>query len=130
MNIHDAVEKRVLVIDDSEDMRVLLTILLESKGYHAEFSSNGREALRMLNSATELPDMILVDLQMPVMDGYSFIACQRRIPKLQKIPVIVMSGDDADLASRAKLNRLSVLRKPISIKSLMDVLERQWKLCH
>jgi two-component system chemotaxis response regulator CheY len=86
--------KHALIIDDSEDMQELLTLLLQSKGYQTDCTSNGEEALSLLNSCESLPSVILVDFRMPVMDGCSFIQMQRDCPRLKNIPVIMMTAED------------------------------------
>jgi two-component system chemotaxis sensor kinase CheA len=120
--------KRIMIIEDSVDMQVLLKTVLESKGYNAVFSSNGEDALDLLESCTDLPKVILLDLQMPIMDGYTFLEARRKISKLQNIPVIVMSGnDEAPAHFRATISdggASEVLLKPVNMKSVIEAIER------
>ena len=120
--------KNVLIIDDCLEIQILLKFLLESKGYHVECSSNGEEALKRLGEPKDLPDLILLDLQMPVMDGLSFLNIRKNNAMLQNIPVVLMSGeDDAQITGQTK-NVNDVLQKPFSIKSVVKAVEQNFKL--
>src|SRR5207248_2174035 len=93
--------KRVLVVDDCLATQEMLTIILEVEGYEVTCARDGQEALRLLGSATP-PDVILLDLMMPVVSGWDFLQRRKQDPRLQSIPVVVLSalGDGApDLAS-------------------------------
>jgi CheY-like chemotaxis protein len=114
--------KNILVIDDSLDSQLLLSTLLEAKGHSVFCFSNGREALAWLQSLTILPDVILVDLRMPVMNGFEFLDLQRRIPKLKDIPTIVMSGDESKGANLNHRSRI-FLKKPFNIGSVLTAIE-------
>jgi len=120
---------RILIIDDCPDIQGLLRTLLESKGYEVSSSSNGAEALSQLNLHSVLPDLILVDLRMPVMDGFDFLTSQRANPRLRDIPTVVMSAD-GDARSTRLLTQApnhgkspDVLMKPLSIKSILTAIE-------
>ncbi len=116
--------KQVLIVEDSADMQDLLKLILESKGYKTNCTSNGEEALAALNSGNPLPDVILLDLRMPIMDGYEFITRQRQIPKFKNIPVIVMSGDDDSKLTRSQANLENVLHKPLNMNSVIEAVGR------
>lgn len=83
----------LLVIDDDHDTRVLLRDLLERAGYVVHTAANGREALSMVRKLDPKPRLILLDLQMPVMDGWQFLGELRREAALAGIPVGVQSAD-------------------------------------
>jgi CheY-like chemotaxis protein len=117
--IHET-QKIILVIDDSIDGQNLLRVVLEAKGYKTYTAPNGSEALVLLSELTVLPDLILLDAQMPVMDGYGFRARQRLIPRLKHIPVVVMSGDE-DLSMSVNMDHPEhIVIKPINIKKLVE----------
>jgi CheY-like chemotaxis protein len=126
--------RRILIIDDSMDNQCLLRTLLEAKGYQVDCSSNGAEALTLLQSVGVLPDVILLDLQMPVMDGYGFLDSQRNTPELRDIPTVVMSADGDEEATRRKMQSPDegrspdVLTKPLSINSIVRAIERNFYL--
>ena len=107
----------VLVVDDDFDARCLLDLALSSAGYAVEFAANGAEALAA--SRRLRPDVILLDLKMPVMDGFAFRAAQLVDPGLAAIPVICVSGEyDADEAARS-LKLEGFVAKPFSLDDLM-----------
>jgi CheY-like chemotaxis protein len=116
--------KRALIIDDSEDMQELLTLLLQSKGYETDCTSNGEEALSLLNSCKSLPSVILIDFRMPVMDGCSFIQIQRDSPRLRDIPIIMMTAEDDIDSLKRKTNLLQILVKPLSMASLLHAVDK------
>lgn len=114
----------ILIIDDSPDAQALLTILLQSRGYKIDCTSNGEEALRLLQSSNELPDVILLDLRMPIMDGFDFLELQRENPRIKDIPIVIMSGDEDIELTRAKTHVADILLKPLHISSIIEAVER------
>jgi CheY-like chemotaxis protein len=109
-------KQTVLVVEDDEDLRDALRLALEHAGFASSGASNGLEALELLQADAEQPDLILLDLWMPVMDGYEFRARQRSNPSLASIPTVVMSGERSpDIDVRP------VLLKPIDFSELIGV---------
>jgi len=88
--------KRLLVVEDDAFAREAMSTLLEAEGYQVASAANGREALGQLRG-TILPDLILLDLVMPVMDGLEFCRQQRSDDRLAEIPVLIVSARDAVL---------------------------------
>lgn len=84
----------ILVVDDTEACRRLLARLLRAKGYETLCVSNGLEALEALKMAT--PALILLDLAMPELDGIGFLRAIRDRPEWAAVPVIVVSGEEAN----------------------------------
>ena len=80
----------ILVVDDDEDFRAGLRLALEMKGYQVEERSNGQEALELL--AEKPPLLVLLDLQMPVMNGREMLQRMRSTPELKDVPVVIISG--------------------------------------
>ena len=80
----------ILVVDDDEDFRGGLRLALEMKGYQVEERGNGEEALTLL--AEKPPLLVLLDLQMPVMNGREMLARMRATPDLKDVPVVIISG--------------------------------------
>ncbi len=118
-------EKRyIFVVEDSKEIRDLIKILYEGEGYRVEFASDGKEALEMLRAGAELPALILLDLMMPVMDGFQFRAEQEKDPRLSSIPILVMSADAAADIKAMKLGAKGYLRKPVSVDTLVEVAEK------
>jgi len=113
----------VLIVDDDDDIREALTDTLEDNGFRVLTAVNGLEALRLLRTGPVAPAVILLDLMMPVMDGYGFLAEQQQDPQLAAIPVaVITAGHGVD---RSRLGEaLLVIPKPIKVPYLLDVLER------
>lgn len=110
--------KLILVIDDSADNRTLLETLFQSHDWNIYTASDGREALSLLRELAVLPDLILLDLEMPNMSGTEFLGEQSRTERIKSIPVVVMSATDA-VETRA-LGTEGVLTKPLQINTLIE----------
>ena len=90
-------EKRILVVEDQDDNRQIIRDLLSAKGYELVEATTGEEGLKL--AATGKPDLILMDIQLPGMDGYEVTRRIKAKPELNHIPIIVvtsyaLSGDD------------------------------------
>jgi CheY-like chemotaxis protein len=105
----------ILVIDDEPDVRDGLAEALRSEGYAVRTAGNGEEALRELRGG--LVGLILLDLMMPVMDGWQFRQAQKRDPRLASIPVVVVTASGADFRDAD-----AVLRKPFDLADLVRVV--------
>jgi CheY-like chemotaxis protein len=110
----------VFVVEDDVDVRDALTQVLELEGFRVRAAANGREAMDRMRG-TPLPSVILLDLMMPVMDGWQFRAEQMRDPRLAKIPVIIISADHSQ-SDKAALSAAAFLRKPIDVERLLALL--------
>jgi CheY-like chemotaxis protein len=111
----------VLVVDDDQDIREALCELLRDEGYQAVAVANGEEALSFLRSGN-LPCVILLDLMMPVMDGWEFRRHQASDPELSKIPVIVITAAGGQRASSISVEK--VLSKPLHLDQVLEVLHQ------
>lgn len=109
----------VLVVEDDADLREMMAQLLSLEGFQTASVSNGREALEYLQS-TDPPDVILLDLMMPVMDGWEFRRRQRSNPDLAEVPVIVLSALDASRA--ADVDAEAFLKKPLDFDRLLELV--------
>jgi CheY-like chemotaxis protein len=107
---------RVLLVEDDDDMRMDLAELLRAEGFEVEVAAHGAEALAMLRT-TDPPDVILLDLMMPTMDGWAFRAEQRADARLCAIPVLVLTA--AALADIRELGAAAYLSKPIQLERLV-----------
>jgi CheY-like chemotaxis protein len=113
--------RSVLVVDDDHDIRMCLGEVLHEQGFVAVTAADGRDALRKLSSRFR-PDAIVLDLMMPVMNGFEFLEAVRADKDLEQIPVVVISAnrgyDEHDLGVSA------VLRKPFDLGALVEAIER------
>jgi CheY-like chemotaxis protein len=111
--------KAVLVIDDDGDFCASMRELLVSNGYVVQTCGSGRRALDLLGDPKYQPDAIIVDLRMPEMDGYAFLAACEVEPRLREIPVIVVSayGDPSGV-------ELDFISKPVNVSRLLRSLTK------
>jgi two-component system chemotaxis response regulator CheY len=112
----------VLVVDDEPQIRALAEHALTAHGYRVQLAPNGREAIRRLTESP--PDVILLDLNMPVMDGWAFRAEQQRLAdaRLASIPVLLLSAEEDVEEHAAKLQVVGVLRKPFDLRGLLNAI--------
>lgn len=111
----------VLVVEDDPGIRESLVEILQCEDYLVSSATNGSEALEYLQHASVRPDVILLDLMMPVMSGWDFLDRRVSDPRLAEIPVIVCS---ATSDKREVVKATAILRKPIQLKTLLDSVER------
>lgn len=108
----------VLVVDDDLDLRETVRDILEIDGLRVATATNGVEALDYLRT-NERPDVILLDLSMPIMDGATFRTEQRNDPALASVPVVAFSAA-ATLADKVRgLDFAAVLKKPVKLEVLL-----------
>jgi CheY-like chemotaxis protein len=110
---------RILVVEDDDDIRDSLKELLEEEGYRVDTAANGQQALGKLREST-LPELILLDLMMPVMDGWQFQEQLREVPSFARVPIIVIS---ATKFSREPLNAAAFIPKPLDAGVLLETIE-------
>jgi CheY-like chemotaxis protein len=117
----------VLVVEDDEDMREILTQLLEYHGWHTYAASDGVEGLEALQR--HRPSLVLLDLAMPRMNGAEFRAAQRQLPdkRLANVPVVVVSAVHDAPAYKSELNAADVLVKPFETDRLLKAVESHLK---
>jgi CheY-like chemotaxis protein len=114
------VTKRILVVDDMQYLRDVQVMLLNEAGYVTTALGSAREALDRLPELA--PDLILLDVSMPGMDGRQFLARLRSRPEWQQLPVILTTGRSVEDVARE--NRCDVLPKPFSEVALLDLVRR------
>jgi CheY-like chemotaxis protein len=114
-----ATAPRVLVVEDDSDLRDSICAVLEDAGYSYRTAENGEVALR--EARTERPCVILLDLMMPIMNGWEFRSEQLRDPSLSSIPVIIMTADGR-AREKARTLHADYLRKPITLDALLHLV--------
>jgi signal transduction histidine kinase len=116
-----AAHERILLVEDDRGIRDVLRGILEEEGYAVTVAENGRRALEYLKSGG-VPDLIVLDLRMPIMDGWQFRAEQKADPALATIPVLAISADGS--AKAAAIDAAAYLRKPLSTGAMIDAIRR------
>jgi two-component system OmpR family response regulator len=107
----------VLVVDDDPDLRTFMTAALEDSGYEVRTAADGRIALKLLRDWR--PDLILLDLMMPGVDGWAFRRTQLAQESLASIPVVVMSAGYGAPSQAEKLAAGAGLDKPFDLDELL-----------
>lgn len=114
----------VLIVDDDPDVREMLQSVLERHGYRVIVARHGRDALEQTGASGARPAIILLDLNMPVMDGEAFLAAQAAEPLLANVPVVVLSAERQPPAS-VPANVRAVLAKPATIEVLLHLIRTE-----
>jgi CheY-like chemotaxis protein len=113
----------VLIVEDDRDIREVMAEALSLEGFQVSTASNGKEALDILQSMPDdrLPQFILLDLMMPVMNGWEFLQAQRSHSKFNNIPVMVCSA----VADREKFAGIQeIAKKPIDLDQLISLVKQ------
>ncbi|HEX7139701.1 MAG TPA: response regulator [Vicinamibacterales bacterium] len=109
----------VLIVEDDDDLREMMAQLLSLEGFQAAAVANGQEALEYLRQGTA-PDLILLDMMMPVMDGWEFRRRQKSDPTMAEVPVIVLSA--LDQARITDISAEAILKKPLDFDRLLQLV--------
>jgi CheY-like chemotaxis protein len=109
----------ILVVEDNDDVREMMSITLQLEGHNVVTAANGRQALEVLHRGTD-PCMILLDLMMPVMNGWQFQEEVAKDPKLRDIPVVIVSAAAGERGKQT--SAAAFIPKPIDVDKLLDVV--------
>jgi len=109
--------RKILVVEDDDEIRDALREILEDEGFTPMVAQNGRIALNLLETEPK-PRVILLDLMMPVLNGWEFLEIQKKTEDLSKIPTIVLSA----VAERQLPAGTVALRKPLNLNELLSLL--------
>jgi CheY-like chemotaxis protein len=115
--------RRILIVEDDADLREALSDVLRDEGFAVTSAADGQEALDRLRREGR-PSLILLDLTMPVMNGWQFRTEQRRDPDLSEIPVVVLSAGERLAEQMSSLEIDDFVRKPIELGHLLQKIER------
>lgn len=120
-----ATRLNVMIVDDSPSVRRVMTNLITKTGWDATAAKDGLEALEMLQTARQLPDVILSDVEMPRMDGYELIATLKRLDNLQHIPVVVITSRAGEKHRRKALDMgaSEYITKPYTDTALLETVK-------
>jgi CheY-like chemotaxis protein len=114
----------VLIVDDSDDIREMLRFVLDSRGYRVVEAENGQEALKI--ARRHCPDLILMDLNMPELDGFGATRGIRQIKEMCDVPIVAISAHNT-IDHRAKALAVGFndyLTKPINFIQLFNLIHR------
>jgi len=114
----DAAAKVILVVEDDREIRAALVELLKFEGFNVHSANDGQQALDQLHQDIR-PDLIILDLMMPVKSGAQFREEQLQDPKIADIPVIVLSADANIHSVSERLGIQRFLRKPVNLEDLL-----------
>ncbi|WNG42301.1 response regulator [Archangium minus] len=118
----------VLVVDDDPDILEALSEILEAEGFEIRRARNGKEALERLEP--DPPQLILLDLMMPVMDGWEFAQRMRQKSSVARIPIIVLSADRNVGSKATDIGAVGHLAKPFELNDLLDMVRRSLGQAH
>jgi two-component system, sensor histidine kinase and response regulator len=107
----------ILVVDDEEGIREALVEILKRQAYSVQSARNGQDALELLNGSEKLPNLIILDMQMPIMDGKKFISHISKDKKTRGIPVFVISGSGEE--ELIMPGHYKYFRKPFPVRELL-----------
>jgi two-component system response regulator MprA len=113
----------VLVVEDDADIRAALCSILAEEGYRVASACEGQDALRQLRAGLR-PDVILLDLMMPVMSGGEFRVAQLRDPELAQVPVVILTADGRFQEQARALGAAAAFAKPFELAALLGTIER------
>jgi len=113
----------ILLVDDNRESCEAIAEFLSRQGHAVQCAANGSEALRLLADSQTRPALILLDLEMPVVDGWGFLATRGQDPILAGVPAVIMSGR-RDIAENAKeTGAVATVRKPVQLQTLRRLIE-------
>jgi CheY-like chemotaxis protein len=115
-------KKKILVVEDDSAIRNALKGVLESHDFEVEVARNGVDALRVLKESETEPNLILLDLMMPEMNGFDFREIQLKDQKIAHIPVILLTANNRYKEFKEKMRAYEFLNKPIEIDDLLFVI--------
>lgn len=132
----------IVVVDDEDDIREAVQVVLEAEGYRTAAAANGQEALELLRRGEQPPCLILLDLMMPVMDGWEFLKEIAEEPRLLSIPVAIMSAHPSIRVAFESARRkdhptqlllhgstLRLLPKPLNVIRLISIARESCSGC-
>ena len=116
--------KKILIVDDDRQVSLALSIRLKAADYDVDVAGDGESGLQKL--AARAPDVVLLDMRMPGIDGLEVMRQMKRDPRLTDLPVIFVSANAQETAKRAALNAGGTLflEKPFESRALLEAIQR------
>ncbi len=111
----------ILVVEDEDATRAMLRDLLTDQGYEVVAAENGAAALGALDAMPRAPELVVLDMRMPFIDGPTFVECLRSRPESRRTPVLIVSGTLRG-SLPARVQGIRVMRKPFDVAHLLDAV--------
>jgi CheY-like chemotaxis protein len=120
----DVAKPRILVVEDDPDLRRILKLQLTSMGYEITEAENGAEGFKSIQN--EVPDCVILDLMMPVMDGFGFLKRTRSIMGTKDVPILILtaSEDERNRVRGFQYQADAYMSKPYDLEKLTDQVEK------
>ncbi len=120
----EAAKPQILVVEDDPDLRTIVRLQLSSQGYEITEAINGKEGFKAIQENT--PDCVILDLMMPVMDGFGFLKRVRSVMHLQDVPILILtaSEDERNKVRGFQYQADAYMSKPYDLTELTDEVER------
>jgi CheY-like chemotaxis protein len=113
----------ILVVDDDQDILDVTSLVLGAEGYEVLTATDGAQALQLLQAGVR-PDLILLDMMMPHMNGWEFRTAQLADRDIQHIPVVIVTGDGRAKEKAEQIGAQGWLGKPVGLGQLIAAIER------
>lgn len=119
-------QKKVLIIEDEYDIASTMELILDMENHEVRLCSNGKEALDILNNES-LPNLIISDIMMPVMDGYEFVTEMRKNKRYDNIPIILSSAAPLNKQKILESHYSGFIKKPFELDVFLQLVEKVLK---
>lgn len=116
--------RSILIVDDDPGILDFITQSLEGEGYQVSGAANGEDGLAIMRDKATRPCLVLLDMAMPIMNGWEFRKSQLNDDALRTIPVIVLTADRQAAEKAADLQADGFLEKPLGLTTLLDIVKR------
>ena len=118
--------KLILIVDDEYDIASTLELAFNMENYEVKLSTSGLEALEVLKIGP-MPDIIISDIMMPIMNGYDFVQKVREIKRFDHIPILLMSAGRVHKEKLESINYSGYIRKPFDLDEVLDLVHKHLK---
>lgn len=117
--------KKILTVDDDEDIRFAVSSMLELEGFESVWAKNGQVALEYLKRVpdSELPDLVLLDFMMPIMNGQDFFKAISNDSRLKKIPVVMMTANGNLVNVMDRVEAGGFMSKPMDYETVVKMVK-------
>jgi CheY-like chemotaxis protein len=123
-------ENVILIVEDDSAIRTSLAMILEFEGFETRVAENGLDGLHVLETEKTLPSLIILDIMMPIMDGWEFREAQKEHPDAAGVPVVVMTADIHAFEKATKMGAQGFIQKPLNVDHLIKTVSKFAKASH